>query len=165
MKALKLIAFGIMMVAAQGCYTVLWTPDVALPTKDQSENDDSYYDEPYYGDYNPYYERPWWYSIPPPQRLIIPTSERTAQEAKIRNGNSPDRGVPERQDQPVINVGRPTVDQPSTTSPVTTPPTTTNDSSTKKTESTPPQREKGNTTNSRDTRNNDGSRSSDPPRR
>ena len=161
MRALKLLAFGLMIVFAQGCYTILWTPDVALPNKDQSENDDSFYDEPYSGGYYPYYERPWWYSIPPPT-LVAPVKEREPQVTKIRNSNSPERN-PEGTNRPIIYVAPPTTNQPPTT---TTPPAApTADSSTKKAESTPPQREKSTTTNSRDTRNNDGSRSSDPPRR
>jgi len=161
MKALKLLAFGIIMFAMQGCYTVIWTPDVAFPTKERSENSDSYYDEPYYGEYYPYYELPWWYSIAPPPSLIIPASERTAQETKLRNGSTPDRGTPNRPEQPIINVGNPSRDQ----TPTTTQTTTTDDNSSTKSESTTPQREKGNSSNSRDTRNNDGSRSSDTPRR
>jgi len=159
MKAIKFLAFGIVTVAIQGCYTVIWTPDVAFPTKGQSDNSESYYDEPYYGEYYPYYEMPWWYSVSPPQRLIIPASERTAQETKTRNGSSSDRGT-DNSHRPIIETGSPTREQQTTTEQ-----TTTDNSSTKKSESTTPPREQGNTTNSRDTRNNDGSRSSDPPRR
>lgn len=157
MKALKLIAFGIITFAVQGCYTVIWTPDVAFPTKERSENSDSFYDEPYYGDYYPYYELPWWYSITPPSSLIIPARDT---ETKVRNSSSSDRGTPERT--PISNPApSPSRDQ----TPTTTQTTTSDDNSSKKSESTSPQREKGDSSNSRDTRNNDGSRSSDTPRR
>ncbi len=162
MKSFKLLSSVIIMFAVQGCYTVIWTPDVAFPTKEKSDTSDSYYEEIYYGEYSPYYEVPWWYSITPPAKFVIPISERTAQETKLRNGSSPEGRTPNRRpDQPIIDYGTPSVDQ----TPTTTQTTTTGDNSTKKSESTTPQREKGNSSNSRDTRNNDGSRSSDTPRR
>jgi len=161
MKALKLFAFGITMIAVQGCYTVLWTPDVAFPTKELREDSDSFYEEIYYGEYSPYYEIPWWYTIPPPPSFVTPVRVRDTQETLLRSGGTTDRGTPEI---PILldtNPPPPSRDQP----PSTNPPTTDGDNSSTKTESTTKEREKGNSSNSRDTRNNDGSRSSDTPRR
>lgn len=160
MKAVKLLAFVTILFALQSCYTVIWTPDVAFPSKEKSEESDSYYDDVYY---SPYYDIPWWYTIPPPPTYTPLVNERDAQTTKLRNGSEPGRGTPER---PNIPERTPVVEQPVTTPPPTvSQPVTGEDASAKKTESTPPQRERGNSSNSRDTRNNDGSRSSDTPRR
>ena len=162
MNALKLFILGVIILGTQGCYTVIWTPDVAFPTKDQSENSDSYYEEIYYGDYSPYYEMPWWYSVPPPPSFVPPRRDRDDQATKLRNGNSPER-EPNSPRPPIlignpgdpINIPPPTISQP----------VTGEDNASKKSEGTTKEREKSNSSNSRDTRNNDGSRSSDNPRR
>jgi len=161
MKAVKLLAFLTILFTLQGCYTVIWTPDVAFPSKEKSEESDSYYEDVYY---SPYYDTPWWYTVPPPPTFTPLVKERDAQATKLRNGSEPGRGTPER---PIIIERTPVVEQPVTAPPptVTQPVTGSEDASAKKTESTPPQRERGNSSNSRDTRNNDGSRSSDTPRR
>lgn len=162
MKAVRLLAFVILLFGFQGCYTVIWTPDIDFPTKENSDDSESYYEEPYYGDYTPYYGLPWWYTVPPTTFTPL-VKERSNEVTKLRNGSEPGRGTPER---PNIPQRTPVVEQPVTTPPPTvTQPVTGEDASSKKTESTPPQRERGNSSNSRDTRNNDGSRSSDTPRR
>lgn len=163
MKAIKLLAFVILLFGLQGCYTVIWTPDIDFPTKENSDDSESYYEEPYYGDYTPYYGLPWWYSVPPTTFTPI-GKERSNEVTKLRNGSEPGRGNPERPRRPdatppttppVIDAPPPTVSQP----------VTGEEASSKKAESTPPQRDRTNSSNSRDTRNNDGSRSSDTPRR
>ncbi|MDP1994172.1 MAG: hypothetical protein Q8K40_02895 [Ignavibacteria bacterium] len=167
MKAIKLLAFVFLLFGLQGCYTVIWTPDIDFPTKENSDDSESYYEEPYYGDYTPYYGLPWWYTVPPTTFTPL-VKERSKEVTKLRNGSEPGRGNPDR---PII-IERMPHDGGSTTSPVidTPPPTvsqpvTGEDAASKKTESTPPQRDRTNSSNSRDTRNNDGSRSSDTPRR
>ncbi|MDP3682750.1 MAG: hypothetical protein Q8S01_02350 [Ignavibacteria bacterium] len=160
MKAIKLLTFVTLLAALQGCYTVIWTPDIDFPTKETSDNSDSYYEEPYL---IPYYGDPWWYTVPPPPTYTPLVKERSDEATKLRNGSEPGRGTPER---PNIPERTPVVEQPVTAPPPTvSQPVTGEDTSAKKTESTPPQRERGNSSNSRDTRNNDGSRSSDTPRR
>lgn len=162
MKAIKLLAFVILLFGLQGCYTVIWTPDIDFPTKENSDDSESYYDEPYYGDYTPYYGLPWWYSIPSTTFTPL-VKERSNEVTKLRNGSEPGRGTPGR---PNIPERTPVVEQPVTTPPPTvSQPVTGEDAASKKTESTPPQREREKSSNSRDTRNNDGSRSSDTPRR
>ncbi|MBZ0201374.1 MAG: hypothetical protein K8H86_16010 [Ignavibacteriaceae bacterium] len=42
----------------QGCYTVIWTPDVPMP--DNYETNNYYYDNDYY---ITYYEYPWWVNV------------------------------------------------------------------------------------------------------
>jgi len=159
MKAIKLFLFVSFIFLLQGCYTIIWTPDLELPTKDTSERSDSYYDPDDYGNYYPYYEIPWWYSIPP-ATYTPPVKPRGPLVEKVRNTGNTDRTTepparPERP--PIADPGTPTVSQPPTTE----------DTSTKRTtESTPPKREReSGSSNSRDTRNNDGNRSTDPPRR
>ncbi len=162
MKAIKLLAFVALLVGLQGCYTVIWTPDIDFPTKENSDNTDSYYEEPLY---IPYYDTPWWYTIPPPTTFTPLVKERSGEVTKLRNGGEPDRGTPERPRRPEVPDSPntpPIVDAPP---PTVSQPTTSEDTSVKKTESTPPPRERGNSSNSRDTRNNDGGRSSDTPRR
>lgn len=161
MKAIKLLTFVTLLVGFQGCYTVIWTPDIDFPTKETSDNSDSYYEEPYL---IPYYGDPWWYTVPPPPTFTPLVKERSDEATKLRNGGEPGRGTPERPRRPDANPPStpPVIDSPP---PTVSQPTTGEDTSAKKTESTPPQRERGNSSNSRDTRNNDGSRSSDTPRR
>ena len=48
-----------------GCYTVIWSPDMQFPSKENSDYQyDGYYSDPYYGNYNYYYDHPWWLDIP-----------------------------------------------------------------------------------------------------
>jgi len=162
----------LLVVVFQGCYTVIWTPEAAFPTKEKSENTVSYYEETYYGEYSTYYELPWWYTVPPPPSFTPLVIERENEAVKLRDGGSGDRGTQPRRDYPKegIYIVSPPVEPPSTTDPVTvsqptTTPATDDNQAAKKSESTTQQRDKGNSSNSRDTRNNDGSRSSDTPRR
>lgn len=164
MKAIKLLAFVALLIGLQGCYTIIWTPDIDFPNKDNNDNSDSYYDEIYYGEYTPYYGAPWWYTIPPPTTFAPILKERNDEAKKLRNDAEPGRGNPERPRQPDVNrpTNPPVIDTPP---PSVSQPTTGEDASSKKTENTPPKKERGNSSNSRETRNNDGGRSSDTPRR
>lgn len=162
MKAIKLLAFVMLLFSIQGCYTIIWTPDIDFPTNGKNDDSENYYDETYYGDYTPYYGVPWWYTVPPTTFTPL-VKERSKEVTKLRNGGEPDRGKPDR---PIIIDRTPVTEQPITTPPPSvSQPTTGEETSSKKTESPPSSRERGNSSNSRETRNNDGGRSSDTPRR
>ena len=47
-----------------GCYTTVWSPEQDIP--ETVDNSDSFYPQDYYGDYNNYYNTPWWVSIDNP---------------------------------------------------------------------------------------------------
>ncbi len=52
-----------------GCYTTIWSPDQNVP--DQVDNSDSFYPENYYGDYNTYYNSPWWIAVEIPSTQVF----------------------------------------------------------------------------------------------
>jgi hypothetical protein len=80
---IKIFMILIIAVSFGGCYTILWQPDETLP--DESYNQ-IYYSEPYYGDYNYYYDYPWWLTIGPPATITQPQNERGSGATIIRNG-------------------------------------------------------------------------------
>lgn len=69
-----------------GCYTVLWSPEEQLPSEN---NNQIFYSEPYYGEYNYYYDYPWW--ITGRQVYITPTESqstlRSSTGSTVRNNN------------------------------------------------------------------------------
>jgi len=170
MTSLKILLAAGSLLLLQGCYTVIWTPDMDFPTKDTSEANDSFYDGGYYGGYTPYYEVPWWYSYPAVSvKEDILTKVRNAQQQKLREGGNAGEDRPttierKRPDLPIL-IG---VDPPSRSDDSgnkSTDTQKTDEVKTKSRDEAPPQRDRGNSDNSKSTRNNDGSRSSDPPRR
>ena len=57
MKHIIRLSLLLMFLTFGGCYTVLWSPEEPLPPENNSQ---IYYSEPYYGEYNYYYDYPWW---------------------------------------------------------------------------------------------------------
>ena len=50
-----------------GCYTVIWNPsENNFPTKEDTNNENGYYSNEYYGPYADFYGSPWWYNVTPP---------------------------------------------------------------------------------------------------
>lgn len=56
-----ILASIILLVLAQGCYTVILTPEDKTPVYD---NYYGFYLSDYYGEYEDYYEVPWWITNP-----------------------------------------------------------------------------------------------------
>lgn len=80
-------------ISFAGCYTIMWTPDKAFPSADETTatTHDGYYNDQYYGDYSYYYEYPWWYSIIPPTPYYTPGSAAYVRDTSgavqsLRNG-------------------------------------------------------------------------------
>ena len=70
MKHLIKIVLIAIVISFGGCYTVLWSPQEPIPSEN---NNQVYYSEPYYGDYNYYYDNPWWITAAP--LYVTPHSE------------------------------------------------------------------------------------------
>lgn len=69
-----------------GCYTILWSPQEQLPSKNTSQ---VFYSEPYYGEYNYYYDYPWWVTENPVYITPSPSQsqERNSTPASVRDNN------------------------------------------------------------------------------
>jgi uncharacterized membrane protein YgcG len=96
---MKKLTFTIILIALftfgfNGCYTIIWTPDSAFPTEDNSTTN-IYYGDTYYGDYYYFYDYPWWLDIVPPVagNVTTPRSDR-GDVSKLRNTG--ERGTPPR---------------------------------------------------------------------
>ncbi len=87
MKHLIKLVLTIIVISFGGCYTVLWSPQEQLPSENNTQ---VYYSEPYYGEYNYYYDNPWWiierplYVTPPSETQ---SSERSGATSIDRNSN------------------------------------------------------------------------------
>ena len=61
---LKILMVTFIAVGLSGCYTVMWMPNQnSANYQDQQNQNDYYYPENYYGDYNNFYDSPWWYNV------------------------------------------------------------------------------------------------------
>ena len=81
----KIFAIFIIAVGLSGCYTIVWTPKDNFPTAENSDyQDNGYYTNPYYGDYNYYYNYPWWYSMAPPAQSYV--RDQNQGQQNLRNG-------------------------------------------------------------------------------
>lgn len=95
----------------QGCYTVIMTPE---DTNKSHYDFYGYYPIEYYGDYENYYDTPWWYSstiVSVGNNQII---QRSSDTKTVRNENG-DRTNNESRDG-IISTPPPTRDNNSTTS-------------------------------------------------
>jgi hypothetical protein len=91
---LKVIFIALVTLGLNGCYTIIWSPDSALPTEDNSVTN-IYYGDSYYGDYYYFYDSPWWwdYSYNPPASAVTrPTRDESTQPIRDLG----DRGTPPR---------------------------------------------------------------------
>ena len=88
MKHLIKLVLIIMVISFGGCYTVLWSPQEQLPTEN---NNQIFYSEPYYGDYNYYYDNPWWITAAPlyvtPPAETQPSERGSSATSVDRNSN------------------------------------------------------------------------------
>lgn len=71
-----------------GCYTVVWEPDMEFPNEYNSEiSSDVYYVESYYGNYDYFYNYPWWLSITPPTKERVTDRDKNPSMNTLRNEN------------------------------------------------------------------------------
>jgi hypothetical protein len=69
----------LLLLTAPGCYTVIWSPEDEALT--ENTEDEGYYGESYFGDYNYYYDYPWWIGI------LYPSFTNTNDYQQERSGN------------------------------------------------------------------------------
>ncbi len=156
---IKIILIMVTVISFGGCYTVLWSPDQQLPSE---SNNQIYYSEPYYGEYNYYYDYPWWitarqlYITPPPSQ----STERSAGTTSIRDNNG-SRNTLEN-NRPVINTSPPTRGSNSNDSSGSVSKTSSNNNSGEQTRSSENSRS---TEGNNSARNNNGNRNSGNGRR
>jgi len=82
---LSFIFILILIITVPGCYTVIWNPDKKLPARENRQNYNGYYSNPYY---YYYYDYPWWYSLPP--NFYQPAGKKQLRNktiSKLRNNN------------------------------------------------------------------------------
>jgi hypothetical protein len=148
---IKIIMILIIAITFGGCYTVLWQPEESLPNESYNQ---IYYSEPYYGDYNYYYDYPWWLTIGPPANITQPkNNERGSGATIIRNGGERNTQSGER---PIINTSSPTKSSSSDTSSQPAAKRSSDNNSSTQSRSSDNSRND----NSGSTRNNNGSRNS-----
>ncbi len=71
-----------------GCYTVVWEPDMDFPDEYNSEiSSDVYYMETYHGNYDYFYNYPWWLSITPPTKERVTDRDKNPSMNTLRNEN------------------------------------------------------------------------------
>jgi hypothetical protein len=104
---IKSILILTVTISFGGCYTVLWSPEEQLPSEN---NNQIYYSEPYYGDYNYYYDYPWWLRGPRGYIAPVETPSSTSQSIQRTSGtvrdNNGSRSTPEN-DRPIVNTKPP----------------------------------------------------------
>jgi hypothetical protein len=89
MKYLFRLILVVTAISFGGCYTILWSPQEQLPSEN---NNQVFYSEPYYGNYNYYYDYPWWitgrqlYITPTPVPSQSPVINSTGTNS-VRNAN------------------------------------------------------------------------------
>lgn len=173
MKTLTISILAILFFLP-GCYTVVWSPNMEFP-KTEDYSSDQFYDDRYYGEYNSYYEIPWWFSIaPPPVYSSGGGGTTSGNKDGNRSQNSPRDNTSERRiqdrgaDRPV-QVAPPTRDTNSGSSTSSSGNSNSGNSSSRSGDSSSTNSSERNNRNSSDnerqSRNNDGSRSSGSGRR
>ncbi len=146
-----------LLITIPGCYTVIWSPDMNFPTKDNSENTDyGYYQTPYYY----YYDYPWWYSLPSDFYQPYVEKNRNETTSGMRNNNG-ERNGSGNGNLP-INYGTPTRSSSTTTGNTSNPPANNSGSSRTNTttKSSNDSRSSSNNSTHEKARNNDGGRNS-----
>lgn len=163
----------LLFITLPGCYTVVWEPDMEFPNEDNSEySQESYYDGNYYGDYNYFYNQPWWLSLNPPTKdgITIQRNKNGSTEALRNSGDGRNSGTG-RNPGGVLDTPPPTRDGDSNNGGSTgsgnngSGTNTTVDRETTNTTNTGTQRSTGSGNSSNPVRNNDGNRTSDGKKR
>lgn len=91
---LKIIFITIFILGLNGCYTIIWSPDMEFPTE-ENYGSTIYYGNAYYGDYYYYYDYPWWLDIVPP--VANPVAGPRDENKNIQNiRDTGGRGIPAR---------------------------------------------------------------------
>ncbi len=98
-----------------GCYTVIWNPQNRLPEQGDNQSTTTYYPQPYYGPYAPYYDVPWWYSIPTTAYTPV-VIERDKTQTDLRNGGEGRNPQPRNPSVPAPTIPTRSSDNTSTTS-------------------------------------------------
>ncbi len=100
-----LMSLGIFLT---GCYTVVWSPEDNFPTESDyyQSNYDSYYNNPYYGEYGYYYNYPWWLTLTPPAANSASDGRDNATAGAVRN-NDGGRGTAPRDNGDINNAPPP----------------------------------------------------------
>jgi hypothetical protein len=157
----RIVFLLFLILTIPGCYTVVWEPDMEFPNENNSEyTTDNYYDGGYYGDYNYFYNYPWWLSLNPPTKDRNSSDrDKNSPISTLRNtgdGRSPGDG---RNPGGVINTPPPTRDGSNGN-------TTSNEgSSSGETVKTDTNRSNSSGNSSNPVRNNDGNRTTDGKKR
>lgn len=102
MKKILILVISAITILLQGCYTIVWSPDVEFPTE--------YYPNEYYeGYYGDYYDTPWWIIhtsfVTEIQDVIYEIRNDDTQS--IRNGNGGrgyEDGRPDFQETPSVSI-------------------------------------------------------------
>ena len=92
---LRIIFVTFVLFGLNGCYTIIWSPDMEFPTEDNSDLTTIYYGDAYYGPYYYYYDYPWWLDIVPPVTGPV-TTERSGNGETSTLRNTGERGTPPR---------------------------------------------------------------------
>jgi uncharacterized membrane protein YgcG len=91
---IKAVFISIITLGLNGCYTIIWSPDMEFPTE-ENYGSTVYYGDSYYGDYYYYYDYPWWLDIVPP--AVTQTAGSRDENNNIQNiRNTDGRGTPTR---------------------------------------------------------------------
>jgi hypothetical protein len=165
MKYLFRLILLVTAISFGGCYTILWSPQEQLPSEN---NNQVFYSEPYYGNYNYYYDYPWWitgrqlYITPTPVPSQSPVINSTGTNS-VRNANGT-RNNPDNNGS-IIRTGTPSRNSESNDNSASKTNTTTNSNSNNSGEQT---RSSGNSRSNdgnNSARNNNGNRDSGNGRR
>jgi len=92
---LKIIFVAMIVFGLNGCYTIIWNPDMEFPTESNSDQTTIYYGDAYYGPYYYYYDYPWWLDIVPPAAGPVTVERSENNETSILR-NTGGRGTPSR---------------------------------------------------------------------
>lgn len=88
---LRSVLVAILFLSFTGCYTVIWSPDMEFPDRQNSDEEYSgYYSDSYYGGYYYYYDYPWWMAITPPSYYIGDNDEENIRDrstGSLRNND------------------------------------------------------------------------------
>jgi hypothetical protein len=106
---LKIIFISLILFGLNGCYTIIWSPDMEFPTQDNSASTTIYYGDTYYGSYYYFYDYPWWLDIAPPVATPFAGERSDNHETNILR-NTGERGTPPR----IPDVQPPSRDAPPT---------------------------------------------------
>lgn len=105
-----ILASIILVVLTQGCYTVILTPEDKTPVY---HNYYGFYLSEYYGEYENYYEVPWWITNPIATISNETTLKRSSDTQLLRNSDGHRNESTTRNE--IITVSPPSIDKQSST--------------------------------------------------